>query len=64
MLVVDAHQEADMSKHHALYMRVSTKHQDTASQEPELRRWAETHDGEYRWYHDTYTGTSMHRPGF
>ncbi len=26
-----------MSKHHAIYMRVSTKRQDTASQEPE--RW-------------------------
>ena len=53
-----------MDKHHALYMRVSTKHQDTASQEPELRRWTETHEGECRWYHDTYTGTSMDRPGF
>ena len=48
MLVVDAHQEADMGKHHALYMRVSTKHQDTANQELELRRWAETHEGEHR----------------
>jgi DNA invertase Pin-like site-specific DNA recombinase len=53
-----------MSKHHAIYMRVSTRHQDTASQEPELKRWAESHEGESRWYHDTYTGTSMDRPGF
>ena len=53
-----------MSKHHAIYMRVSTKRQDTASQEPELKRWAETHEGESCWYHDTYTGTSMDRPGF
>jgi DNA invertase Pin-like site-specific DNA recombinase len=53
-----------MSKHHAIYMRVSTKHQDTASQEPELRRWAESHEGASTWYHDTYTGTSMDRPGF
>ena len=64
MLDVDAHQEDDMDKHHALYMRVSTKHQDAAGQEPELRRWTETHEGECRWYHDTYTGTSMDRPGF
>ena len=53
-----------MSKHHAIYMRVSTKHQDTASQEPELRRWAESHEGASTWYHDTVAGTSMDRPGF
>jgi DNA invertase Pin-like site-specific DNA recombinase len=53
-----------MSKHHAIYMRVSTKRQDTASQEPELRRWAESHEGDSCWFHDTYTGTSMDRPGF
>ena len=29
-----------MNKHHAIYMRVSTRRQDTASQEPDLRRWA------------------------
>ena len=52
-----------MSKHHAIYMRVSTKRQDTASQEPELRRWAQSHDGDSCWYHDSYTGTSMDRPG-
>jgi DNA invertase Pin-like site-specific DNA recombinase len=45
-------------------MRVSTKRQDTASQEPELRRWAESHEGDSCWYRDTYTGTSMDRPGF
>jgi DNA invertase Pin-like site-specific DNA recombinase len=53
-----------MSKQHAIYMRVSTKRQDTASQEHELKRWAETLEGESCWYHDTYTGTSMDRPGF
>jgi DNA invertase Pin-like site-specific DNA recombinase len=53
-----------MSKHHAIYIRVSTKRQDTASQEPELRRWTESHEGDSSWYHDTYTGTSMDRPGF
>ena len=30
-----------MTKQHAIYLRVSTKRQDTASQEPELRRWAD-----------------------
>ncbi len=53
-----------MTKQHAIYMRVSTKRQDTASQEPELRRWAESHEGDSHWYRDTYTGTSMDRPGF
>jgi DNA invertase Pin-like site-specific DNA recombinase len=53
-----------MSKRHAVYMRVSTKHQDTASQEPELKRWTQVNGGETCWYHDTYTGTSMDRPGF
>jgi DNA invertase Pin-like site-specific DNA recombinase len=53
-----------MSKHHAIYVRVSTKHQDTASQEPELKRWVESHQGDSCWYHDTCTGTSMDRPGF
>ena len=53
-----------MSKHHAIYMRVSTKRQDTASQEPELKSWAQSHEGDTCWYHDSYTGTSMDRPGF
>jgi hypothetical protein len=53
-----------MSKHHAIYMRVSTKRQDTASQEPELKSWAQSHEGDSCWYHDSYTGTSMDRPGF
>jgi hypothetical protein len=47
-----------MSKRDALDMRVGTKHQDTASQEPVLQRWAETHEGECRWNHDAYTHTS------
>ena len=53
-----------MSKHHAIYMRVSTRRQDTASQEPELKSWAQSHEGDFWWYHDSYTGTSMDRPGF
>jgi DNA invertase Pin-like site-specific DNA recombinase len=53
-----------MSKHHAIHMRVGTKRQDTASQEPELKRWAQSHEGDSCWHHDSYTGTSMDRPGF
>jgi hypothetical protein len=53
-----------MSKHHAIYMRVSTERQDTVRQGSELRPWAETHAGEFCWYHDTNAGTSMDRPGF
>jgi DNA invertase Pin-like site-specific DNA recombinase len=53
-----------MTKQHAIYLRVSTKRQNTASQEPELRRWTESHEGDSHWYRDTYTGTSMDRPGF
>jgi DNA invertase Pin-like site-specific DNA recombinase len=56
--------EGRMIKQHAIYMRVSTKRQDTASQEPEMRRWAESHEGDPHWYRDTCTGTSMERPGF
>jgi DNA invertase Pin-like site-specific DNA recombinase len=53
-----------MSKRHAISMRVSTQRQDTASQEPELRRWAQSHEGDSCWSHDSDTGTSMDRPGF
>ena len=53
-----------MIKHNAVYTRVSTKRQDTASQQPELERWARAQDGEIRWYTDTFTGTTMDRPGF
>lgn len=53
-----------MNRHHAIYMRVSTRRQDTASQEPELRRWADSHEGECCWYRDAFTGRSMDRPGF
>jgi hypothetical protein len=34
-----------MTKEHVIYIRVSTKPQDTASQEPELRRWARLSQG-------------------
>jgi DNA invertase Pin-like site-specific DNA recombinase len=51
----------------ALYARVSSKSQDTASQEPDLKRLADAHvaDGYVvHWYKDTFTGKSMERPGW
>ena len=48
----------------AIYMRVSSKTQDTAAQEPDLERWAEAHDGDVAWYRDRFTGKSMDRPGW
>jgi DNA invertase Pin-like site-specific DNA recombinase len=64
MLETGSWWEAAVTKHHAIYLRVSTRRQEIASQEPELRRWAESHAGESCWYHDTSTGLSMERPGF
>ncbi|MBI3090868.1 MAG: recombinase family protein [Candidatus Tectomicrobia bacterium] len=48
----------------AIYVRVSNAGQKHASQEPDLKRWAEQNDGPARWYRDTFTGTTMQRPGF
>jgi DNA invertase Pin-like site-specific DNA recombinase len=48
-------------KHVAIYLRVSTKSQDTASQEPDLTRWANAQGESCRWYKDTFTGKSMDR---
>ena len=53
-----------MSQTIAIYLRVSSKSQDVASQEPELRRWAAQQEGEVRWYRDRFTGKTMERPAF
>ncbi len=53
-----------MSKHVAIYLRVSSKPQDTKSQEPDLRRWAEAQDQPVKWYEDKATGKTMNRPGW
>ena len=50
-------------KHSAIYVRVSSKQQDHASQLPDLERWVAAHDGEAVWYRDKFTGKSMDRPG-
>ena len=53
-----------MPKHIAIYLRVSGRTQDTKSQEPELQRWADMQDEPVMWYYDTFTGTTMNRPGW
>ena len=54
-----------MEKHTAVYLRVSKKVQDTASQEPDLRRAAGQYDdGPVVWYRDKFTGKTMDRPGW
>jgi DNA invertase Pin-like site-specific DNA recombinase len=51
----------------AIYMRVSKgkgQGQDTASQKPDLDRWAAAQEGECKVYVDHQTGKTMDRPGF
>ena len=51
-------------RHVAVYVRVSSAGQSTASQEPDLKRWAEGQDQSVTWYRDQFTGKSMDRPGW
>ena len=54
-----------MSKFTAIYMRVSTDHQDTEIQKRDLEKWAESNEGaNVQWYSDTATGKTMDRPGW
>lgn len=54
-----------MTKHNALYLRVSSDGQNLASQEPELTAWAAGHtDLPTIWYEDQFTGKTMNRPGW
>ena len=49
----------------AVYVRVSSRKQDTASQEPDLKRHVEANGLQgATWYRDKFTGTSMERPAF
>jgi DNA invertase Pin-like site-specific DNA recombinase len=54
-----------MPKTIAVYVRVSSKSQDTRSQEEDLKRWAAAQpaDAGVKWYRDSFTGTTMARPG-
>jgi DNA invertase Pin-like site-specific DNA recombinase len=53
-----------MLKHIGIYLRVSSRRQDTRSQEPDLKRWAAAQDRPVRWYRDKFTGRTMDRPGW
>ena len=53
-----------MAKHIAIYIRVSSKNQDTKSQEPDLRRWGDAQDDQLKWYEDRASGKSMNRPAW
>ena len=49
----------------AIYLRVSSRQQDTASQEPDLKRWIEAYaDAPVKWYRDKMSGQTMDRPGW
>ena len=52
-----------MAKHSAIYLRVSSKQQNHASQLPDLERWVQAHGGPVIWYRDKFTGKTMDRPG-
>ena len=53
-------------QHIAVYVRVSTRKQDTKSQEPDLKQWLTAYaDGKpIVWYRDKATGKTMDRPGW
>lgn len=51
-----------MTKHAAIYCRVSSRNQDVRSQQPDLMRWADAADGAVVWYFDKFTGRTMDRP--
>jgi DNA invertase Pin-like site-specific DNA recombinase len=50
----------------AVYVRVSSRRQDTKSQEPDLHRWVEAYagDADVNWYRDKACGKTMDRPGW
>ena len=53
-------------QHIAIYLRVSSRKQDTRSQEPDLKSWAEhaSNGQPVKFYRDTMTGKTMDRPGW
>ena len=54
-----------MSKHVAVYCRVSSRNQQTESQKPDLQRWVDAYAAaQVIWYEDRYTGRTMDRPGW
>lgn len=54
-----------MTKHIAIYARVSSNHQDIRSQEPDLKLYEEAcGDAPVRWYVDKASGKTMDRPAW
>lgn len=53
-----------MTKHVAIYARVSTARQNTKSQKPDLEAWAAGQTLPVVWYEDKATGKNMDRPGW
>ena len=55
-----------MRKLIAIYIRVSSRKQDTRSQEPDLKRWVEAfaEGTPVKWYRDKASGKTMERPGW
>jgi DNA invertase Pin-like site-specific DNA recombinase len=53
-----------VSRHIAIYVRVSSTSQDHRSQLPDLERWANAQDDPVIWYDDKFTGKTMIRPGW
>ena len=53
-------------QHIAIYPRVSSRKQDTKSQEPDLKQWAEAYGNgiPIKWYRDKASGKNMDRPGW
>ena len=53
-----------MSKHIAIYLRVSTDKQTTKSQEADLKAWSANQSIPTKVYRDTFTGRTLNRPGW
>jgi DNA invertase Pin-like site-specific DNA recombinase len=52
------------TKHAAVYLRVSSKSQDTKSQQPELETWAKGCGEKVVFYEDKASGATMDRPAW
>ncbi len=52
------------SKKTAIYVRVSSHGQSTASQLPDLKKWEASSGEKAKWFTDTVTGRTLERPGF
>ncbi len=53
-----------MPRHDAIYVRVSSRTQDTRSQLPDLRAYLNREPEPALWYEDKFSGKTMDRPGW